>query len=182
MIYYTEQGLYEQGDCCIAFGMFDGVHLAHQKLLKSCAQYAKAQGLSSFAYTYTGLPMTKYQGKEIPLLCSQQERIVRIQRTGIQHIVIMEFTSEYAHTSAEDFIARICQKRNVRAIFCGFDYHFGAFGKGSTELLEKRADQYGYRLFVMNEVLYHGEKISSTRIRNAIQQGNYAEAKEMLGL
>ena len=182
MIYHQEEGLFEHGDCCIAFGMFDGVHLAHQKLLKNCAQYAQGHHLASFAYTYTSLPAPKQQGKQVLLLCTQEQKIQRIQKTGIEHVILMDFTPEYADTPAEEFIARICAHRSVKAIFCGYDYRFGAHGAGNTALLEKCAKVYGYQLFVLDEVLYHGEKISSTRIRSALEQGNTAEAHEMLGL
>ena len=166
---------------CIALGMFDGIHLAHQEIIKACVSFAKETSATSVIYTFQKHPMEVYAKKPQTILTPQTEKLRLLKNLQVDVSMIVPFSFQFSQTQPKDFINFLCQYHNITAIFCGFDYTFGINGSGRIEDLEKASEQWQYKLFVLPPFRMHDIKVSSSAIRSALVKGDYSLAMEMLG-
>jgi riboflavin kinase/FMN adenylyltransferase len=165
----------------LTIGNFDGVHLGHQQVLKKLI--ASSHGCPTVALTFHPHP-TVLLSPELakPSLSSLQQRVQLLLATGIDVVVVQNFSKEFASLSADEFITDYLLKRfKLSAAVLGFDFCYGAQRKGNWEHFEKSASRYGFAAFRSEPYLMHGLPVSSSRIRSAIQQRDFQLASEMLG-
>lgn len=162
----------------VSIGVFDGVHLGHQAIL--AANVARARQLSARAtvVTFAGHPKKLLLGREPRTLTSLEHRLELFRRARIEHTLALTFDEALRELSAEDFVARVLVDRlQARAFVLGFDSKFGKDQRGGPEMLQRL----GHDVQVVDQVLVGARAVSSTAIREAIELGDLAGARRMLG-
>ncbi len=160
-------------------GYFDGIHLGHKALIDKAVQIAEGKHIESALITFDPDPWVTVKGaKFVQHLNTMEEREAIAEKYGIQNWIVMDFTKEMSQLSPLEFVH--CLRRcNIDTLVCGFDYHYGAFGKGNTTTLIE--DSKGcFDVAVIDSVDHGGKKISTTRITALIQEGNIEKANELL--
>lgn len=172
-----EEGAYS----FVALGSFDGLHLGHLSLVKEIVELSKKNGGRSIVYTFKNHPRTLIKSQDVPkLLLDNKTKEEILINNGVDSVFFEDFNEEYMKLTPEGFIKYLCEKFNVKGIVVGFNYRFGYKNIGDTEMLKSLSKKYGYDLYVMKPCNYEGEVISSTRIRNALLEGEIEKANEML--
>ncbi|SFC73942.1 bifunctional riboflavin kinase/FAD synthetase [Clostridium uliginosum] len=168
-------------DNYIALGSFDGLHIGHLSLIDKVIEIAKNNNGKSMVFTFKNHPRTFIDpASTIRLLMENDNKIEILNNKGIDIVCFEEFNEEFMKITPEKFIEFLYTKLNVKGIVVGFNYKFGYKNLGDINLLKKLQAQYGYELYVMDSCTYKDEVISSTRIRNELQEGNVLEASNML--
>ena len=164
--------------CAATIGNFDGVHLGHQELLRRTVECARAQAMPAVVVTFDPHPaavFTEYPPKE---LCSRQQCLELLEEIGIDAVLLMPFTREFAEQSAERFCRGVLQDTlGVKELFVGYDFRLGSDQAGA----ERMRDFGTYKLTQVSAVMAGDAPISSTRIRKALAEGRLDEANAMLG-
>jgi riboflavin kinase/FMN adenylyltransferase len=165
---------------CACIGYFDGMHLGHQALIRKTLELSEKYHCESAMITFEPDPWVTLKGmKNVHHISTMRERMNRAIELGIDNIVILEFTKQLADYEPEDFVHLIQRHLNLKAIVCGFDYHYGKQGKGNPESLRKTSD---IETVVVDPVEDAKGKISSTRIEDCIKNGRMEEASKLLGI
>lgn len=170
----------------ITIGNFDGVHLGHQALFHEVIEKADAINGTSIAMTFNPHPVRvlKKNGHP-PLITVHELKTELIEKTGIDVLLSIPFTHEFASISAKDFVRNLLVERiGMKAIVVGKDYTFGRNREGNLEFLKKHAKDYGFEVIVANWIPVSNNlkgRISSTKIRELVTDGNVAEAQHLLG-
>jgi riboflavin kinase / FMN adenylyltransferase len=167
----------------LTIGNFDGVHKGHLALFEKVKKLARGINGQSAVMTFEPHPVKVVRHKNEPkLITPLEQKINLILAAGIDVILCLPFTLEFAAITANDFVRELLVKKiGIKEIVVGYDYSFGAGRKGNIELLKKMGDELGFRVHVVEPVYLNGTLASSTSIRNLIQGGNLAEAKRLLG-
>lgn len=165
----------------VALGSFDGLHKGHLSLLDKIVSLAKENSGKSIVYTFRNHPRTFIKSKTTPkLLLDNKTKVEILRDRNVDFVYFEDFNEEYMKLSPEQFVDYLCKKFNVRGLVVGFNYKFGYKNSGNIKLLEELSKTYGYSLYIMEPCNYEGTEISSTRIREAIGEGNIDVANEML--
>ena len=172
----------ENKQAVVVLGMFDGVHKGHQTLIEKAKMIAQEKDAITFVYSFYNHPQSVLKPQDAPLnLMTPQEKIRFIASLGVDYLALVPFSFQLSEISAANFLDSIFKQISVKAIVAGFNYRFGAGAKGEKELLKARAAEFGAEAYIIDPVLYQGEPISSTRIRQALLKGNIVDANAMLG-
>ena len=171
----------------ITIGNFDGVHIGHQALFHEVIEKAAAIDGTSVAMTFEPHPIRVLKQNNFPpLITLYEQKTELIERTGIDVLICVPFTLQFAALSAEQFIKDLLvQKIGLKAIVVGEDYSFGKNREGNIDLLRSYAPQYGFEVIVAGWIKSAArameDRISSTRIRQLITEGRMEQAEKMLG-
>lgn len=164
----------------LVLGYFDGIHLGHKALFERARKVADERGLTVTVLTFPESPrlaFSRFTPELLLHLTSQQQRYLLLEKNGVDQLVMTPFTSEFASNTPEEFIERYVKGLNAQALVAGFDYHFGNCRADVQDLMELFDGQ----VEIVSEVSLSGEKVSSTRIRQAIQSGDVSLANQLLG-
>lgn len=164
----------------VALGMFDGVHVGHQALVRKAVSLARNHGWRSVVYTFENHPRSVFSVAPA-LIMDAETRRAALYALGVDQVDMVRFTKELAEMSPEDFLKMLVGRYNVRAVVAGKDFTFGFKGEGTTETLRTLGERMGFEVYEMPDVVLDGEKVSSTRIRAALENGDDALAARMLG-
>ena len=167
----------------ITIGTFDGVHLGHQKILKSVISVAKQKGLTSTVLTLFPHPrMVLNKDVNIQMLNTIEERIALMKTYGIDQVFVKQFTKEFSQLSAEQYVRQILVKElQANTIIIGYDHHFGKNRSANIEDLKAFSKRYNFEVQEINALTVNHVNISSTKIRTALSDGNVTLANEYLG-
>jgi len=167
----------------MSLGMFDGVHKGHQEIIKKLKKHSETHQLESALLTFWPHPRKVLQPEvEIKLLNTLEEKLQLLERFGIQKIFLQEFNDNFRNLSGEDFVKQILlDKLHMKHIVIGYDHHFGKNKSGNFELLEKMASENNFVVEETKAVLVNELAVSSTKIRNALSEGDIITANEFLG-
>ena len=170
----------------ITIGNFDGVHLGHQALFHEVIEKADAIGGTSVAMTFEPHPMRILKhNNHPPLITLYEQKSELIERTGIDVIVCVPFTKEFASLTAREFIEDLLiRKIGMKAIVVGEDYSFGKNREGNLELLKTFAGEMNFEVIVADWIKMSRklpDRISSTKVRELVMDGRMQEAHKMLG-
>ncbi len=165
----------------VALGMFDGVHLGHRALLQCAAQTAHAAGDTAVAFTYTNHPKELFGGS-FSYLCTPGQRETLIRECGCDRVDCIPFDHAFASMQPDAFVDWLSARYHgaVSAIVVGYDYRFGAKAAGDTALLKTLCEQRGIRLIVIDQVKANGIVCASTRVREALREGDLNTANLLL--
>lgn len=167
----------------ITIGNFDGVHIGHRKIFDFVRK--KASRLNGTSVVVTFDPHTvKVLFKEHPLklITTTDDKIKLIENCGIDIVICIPFTKEFASIEAEDFVKDIIvNKFHSVCIVVGYDYKFGRERKGDRDLLKKLGKLYGFDVVVLRAYKKKNKILSSTAVRNALYEGNIKEVNQFLG-
>ncbi len=168
----------------ITIGTFDGVHLGHRQIIDNLVTEAANAGGESVIITFHPHPRKVVSSviTGVRLINTLDERIELLEKTGIDHLVIVPFTDFFANQAAEAYIRDfLVANFKPHTIIIGYDHRFGRDRLGDYKMMEEKATLYNYRLKEIPERILHAIKVSSTNIRNAILLGKIDEANEFLG-
>jgi riboflavin kinase/FMN adenylyltransferase len=167
----------------VTIGNFDGVHIGHQALFHQVIEKAQSLGGTSVVITFEPHPIRVVNGiKRFPLITLYEQKMELIGATGIDVIVCIPFTLEFAAMPPRVFVEEfLWDKIGTRAIIVGPDYSFGKGRVGNIALLEEMGKNLGFELIISNWIEQGPRRISSTEIRNLVEEGNVDEAAMLLG-
>lgn len=169
--------------CALTIGNFDGLHIGHQEILARLQSVAKERDLSSCIMSFEPLPQEYFCKQSAPArLHRLREKWCVLQNTGVDYFLCCKFNHQLAELSAENFIQDILVKQlNVKYLLIGDDFRFGYKRRGDFELLIKAGVKYGFEVFNSPSHCYQNERISSTRVRQALLDNKLDLAEQMLG-
>lgn len=167
---------------CVTIGNFDGVHLGHQQLFAKVASKANKQKGTSVAITFEPHPLQVLRPGGIKLISNCEQKIELVEMAGIDVLVIVPFTKEFATTTAEYFVDKILLERiGMKELVVGYDYAFGKGRVGNIPFLQKQGKEKGFSVTVVDAYYTEGTLVSSTRIRQLLAEGDMVEARRLLG-
>ena len=166
----------------IAIGSFDGVHLGHQAILAHVTRKARSLGLEAAVLTFEPLPREFLRPAAAPpRLTSLAERLDALSRAGLQVAFVQRFDAAFAAITAAEFEQRLADRYGARWVMVGEDFRYGARRMGDLQSLIEAGRRLGFEVAVIPAIAAGGERISSTRVREALREGNLAEATRLLG-
>ena len=166
----------------VALGMFDGLHIGHQKIIRTAAEQANRIHGTTFVFSFTNHPRAIVDSLGAPRRISSEQVSRRILRNlGVDVLVEIPFTPAFADTSPEEFIHLLYRYFSPQYVVVGENYTFGRKGVGTPQLLRGIGKRYTIETIVCASVLYDNVPISSTRIRTYIEQGDITHVNELLG-
>ncbi len=177
------------GNAVVTSGTFDGVHIGHQRILARLREVAQASGAPTVVITYwphprlvLGPPPSHPELLELQLINTLEERIARLAALGIDYLLIVPFTKEFAQWTSEEYIQLLLLKTlGTRQLVIGYDHRFGKNREGGFDYLCQHADRYGLTVEEIPREDVDAVGVSSTRIRQALRQGDVATANRYLG-
>ena len=166
----------------LAVGFFDGVHKGHQAVIQNAKDMAKELHIESAVMTFDPHPSIVLGGRkeQVFYITPLQQKLDVLEDFGVENVFVVHFTSDFAKLSPEDFIQYFIKDLNVKHVSAGFDFSFGKFGKGDMETMQELSNgEYG--VTVIDKQSDEEEKISSTRVRKYLQDGDMESAAKLLG-
>ena len=176
----NELEINQEEDTVLVLGYFDGLHKGHQTLFKEARKIADEQGLKIAVLTFPESPklaFVRYQPELMLHLNHPEERAAHLENLGVDYLYLIDFTSHFSKNTAREFFDKYVSALKAKAVVAGFDYHFGSDKRKAEEL----ADYFDGQIVIVLSVNQDEEKISSTRIRETIQNGDVAKAHQLLG-
>lgn len=182
-IFYSIKDLKKNKNTVLTLGTFDGIHPGHLKIIDRLVSCSKEKGCRSVVITFYPHPRTILgNDNSVKMLTTQEEKIELLEKLGVENLLIINFTKEFASLSAEDFIYDyLINGIGLTEIVLGHDHHFGKGRRGNAELLQKIADKEGFIVTKAEAFMIDGEAVSSTKIRNALAEGDIIRANRLLG-
>ena len=171
-------------DRSAAIGIFDGVHLGHQQILKKLVADAKRARRASLVITFDPHPAKVLHpaAQHPPILMSLAHRLRLFEKLGVTETLVVRFDRKFSGIAHETFVSELLVGRcGVRSLTVGYDFRFGHQGLGTLEYLSRAAKSFGFRLSVVGALKQGGRVISSTEIRRRIVRGQLKDAARMLG-
>lgn len=169
-------------DLCVALGTFDGIHIGHQKLIKEAVSAAKSKKIKSAVFTFNKHPFNVLKPEHnIKLITDNKTKAQIFKSLGVDYVFFIDFNIEFANIKPIDFIECLHNQFNVKSIVCGYNFTFGKLGTGDVDFLRKFQSIYKYDLKVIEKVTLNNISISSSKIRQKIEEGKIEEANQMLG-
>jgi riboflavin kinase/FMN adenylyltransferase len=168
----------------VTIGTFDGVHAGHQKIISRLAELARKNHGESVVLTFFPHPRMVLQPDDstLKMITTMDEKIELLRRFGVDHLIIQPFNKEFSRISATEFVRDILvNKIGTRILVIGYDHHFGRNREGSYKNLEELAPVYDFSLEEITEQDVNDVAVSSTKIRNALLQGDIQTANALLG-
>ncbi|MES2617557.1 MAG: bifunctional riboflavin kinase/FAD synthetase [Bacteroidota bacterium] len=165
-------------------GTFDGVHLGHRKILDQVKQEAAAINGESVLLTFWPHPRLFLfpEDNDLKLLQTLDEKLAVIESCGIDNVVVIPFTKSFSNIQPEDYIKQfLVNELNVHSIIVGYDHRFGRNREGDIQMLRNNADTYKYKVLEIPAADIEHITISSTKIRNALLNGEIKTANTYLG-
>jgi riboflavin kinase/FMN adenylyltransferase len=167
----------------VAIGNFDGFHLGHQQLIKTLKVRSKELSLKSTVVTFEPHPQTYFQPDvRLSRLSSVREKLELLRDYGVERVIALRFNEQLASLSAEDFVRKyLVESLSASHVVVGYDFGFGVGRSGTAEDLQALGDTYGFGVSRVAAVSIDGEKIGSTRVREALKSGDLELAARFLG-
>lgn len=168
----------------ITIGTFDGVHLGHLKILERLKQRAQEMGGQSVVMTFDPHPRQVLfpDDENLRLINTLDEKIANLEKAGIENLVIQPFTKDFSRLTALEFVRDILVSQlGVKELIIGYDHHFGRNREGSIEQLREMSATFGFSVEEIPARLIDEVTVSSTKIRNAILEGDMHTANAYLG-
>lgn len=182
-IYYDINDFEQVPHAVVTIGTFDGVHRGHQEILRNMVNRAKEIGGESVVVTFYPHPrQVLSHDSGIRFISTQEEKIAHLEALGIDNLIIIKFTKEFAAIPSEDFIKDYLVKNIQPAVLIiGYDHHFGKGRTGDFEMLYELGSQYHFKVEKIQEQDVDNMAVSSTKIRHYLENGDIKQANMLLG-
>ena len=182
-IYYDINDFEQVPNAVVTIGTFDGVHRGHQEILKNMVNRAKELGGESVVVTFYPHPrQVLSHDSGIRFISTQEEKIKHLEALGIDNLIIIKFTKEFAAIPSEDFIKNFIVKNIQPAVLIiGYDHHFGKGRTGDFDMLYELGSQYHFKVEKIQEQDVDNVAVSSTKIRHFLENGDIKHANMLLG-
>jgi len=170
------------GESLLTVGAFDGVHRGHQYLIRNLVRRARQTGCLAALLTFYPHPRTVLlPGRPFQYLTSPGEKAALFERLGLDLAAIIPFTLELANMPAQDFIAEVHERFQMRELWVGRDFALGRNREGDVEMLRQLGRAMGFEVHAVDPIKWQGEVVSSTRIRQLLSEGRVRDAARLLG-
>ncbi len=178
-----EQAKMEAAPSVVILGNFDGIHLGHRTLLHEADQLANELGLRRRVITFSPHPKQAMEQPDFRLIYSEQQKVTIMEETEwVDELVLLAFNEKLRAMLPEDFFSEVLlQRYQAKAVVVGYNFHFGVNGTGNTALLQKLCQTHGLQCRVVQRLEIVEEAVSSSRIRDLLQEGRVEEANLLLG-
>jgi riboflavin kinase/FMN adenylyltransferase len=167
----------------VALGTFDGIHLAHARILRFTVERARATGSTAVACTFDPHPaLVLRPDRALAPIATLEDNLARIAEQGIDAAFVIPFTPEFSRIEAEAFVADVLAARlGAREVVVGFNHTFGRGARGTAPMLRDLGERYGFIAHVLPPLQVEGQTVSSTAIRDALREGDVVLARRFLG-
>jgi len=167
----------------LAMGCFDGVHIGHQKVIAAAVAQAKTRGGEAWVYTFDPHPAKVLSPETAPSLISAPTcRMRQFEALGVNGVIELPFDKTIAQITPDEFLSNLRKTLpTLSGIVCGTDWSFGYKAQGKFQTLEKFCAKHGMTATAVPPVLFNGERVSSTHVRQAVREGNIPFAEQLLG-
>ncbi|MCG8460316.1 MAG: hypothetical protein MI919_28875, partial [Holophagales bacterium] len=164
-------------------GNYDGIHRGQRSVVEKVVARARERGSLAVLVTFDPHPVSVLRPEVAPpLLTLDRQRFAVLEAMGIDFVLVVRFTQEFAATEPERFVRKFLHDSlALEELFVGDGFAFGKDRQGDVRLLERLGEELGFAVHGVEEETHHGEVVSSTRIRTAIEEGDVALAMELLG-
>lgn len=183
-IYHDIKEFPEIHHAVVTVGTFDGVHLGHQQIfhrMKAIAREMKGESVVVTFYPHPRLVIHP-DSTDLKFINTREKKYQLIEKNGIDHLVIIPFTKEFSRTASSEFVKKILvEKIGVKKLIIGYDHHFGKDRQGSIMELRGLSKIHGFEVEEVGALEIDGIPVSSTKIRNALIEGNVRLANHLLG-
>lgn len=169
--------------CVATIGNFDGVHLGHQAVIGQLAEKGATLGLPTTVIIFEPQPLEYFRPDRAPARLSRlREKLQALRRYSVDRVLCIHFDEKFAAMSAEEFIRRVLvEGLGIRYLVVGDDFRFGHDRRGDFTMLLGAGASYGFQPVHMHTVRLDGSRVSSTRVRDALEAGDLAMAERLLG-
>ena len=167
----------------MSIGNFDGVHLGHQIIFRRVAEIARANQGTAIVFTFEPHPLKIIAPEKAPpMLTSFRKKMELIEACGIDRVICADFNQSFADQHPRDFAANILAgKIGVKEIVVGYDYAFGRGREGTIAYLKKMGEEFQFKVHVIDPVEFNGRRVSSSLVREQIEEGEVGSARDFLG-
>lgn len=167
----------------LILGMFDGVHLGHQKVIQLAVKYAKKYNLRSVLLTFDPHPQTiVHTSRHLKLLTTLDERLSFLEQLNLDAVLVLRFTHQIASLSSKDFIEKILIKKlSIKRIFAGYDFAFGKERSGHISILKQESKKIGFGVSIISAKSYKGDHVKSSKIREILETRDFNFGIKLLG-
>lgn len=181
-IYHDFSEIQHINNPILTIGTFDGVHIGHQKIISKLNEEASTCGGESVLFTFYPHPrMVLNPDVNLQLIQTQEEKLAKLERMGLKHLIVFPFTKDFANTKAEDFIVEyLINQLHIKKVVIGYDHQFGKNREGSIEHFRILAEKHHFEVIEIPAQEINEINISSTKIRKAILQGDLETATKFL--
>ena len=171
------------GPTIVSVGNFDGVHRAHQTVLRDIAERAKQRGAQSVAVTFDPHPSRILRPDSgLKLLTPTPEKLRLLETTGVAAVLLLPFGRDLSLLTPREFAEEILRKRlNACEVHEGYNFHFGHKAAGNVQILAQFGKEMGFVVKIFDEMKLRGEPVSSTQIRKLVTAGRVSRARHLLG-
>jgi riboflavin kinase/FMN adenylyltransferase len=183
-VYRDFEGLKRDDLTVVSVGTFDGVHCAHRQILGRVLELSSSGNARSFIVTFDPHPqeVLKNKAPEIKLLTTTDEKLRLFEDIGIENVLIIKFTEEFSKTNARDFYKDIIHSKvGICDLVVGFDHVFGRNREGDFNTLTELGEEFNFRVHRVEEIDVDNIKVSSTKIRHFLLEGDVEKANRLLG-
>ncbi|MDO8952741.1 MAG: bifunctional riboflavin kinase/FAD synthetase [Draconibacterium sp.] len=181
---YTNLEQFKARKPVVTIGTFDGVHLGHQKVILRLQEFAKQHDGESVIFTFHTHPrlITSPNENNLRLLTTLNEKIKLFEKYGIDHLIIYTFDKSFSELSYSEFVEKLLvEKIGTHCLVVGYDHKFGKNREGGFDYLKKCAEKFKFEIERLDALLVEEDSVSSTKIRNALQNGEIEKANHYLG-
>lgn len=166
----------------ITIGTFDGVHSGHQQIIAQLKKEAAKVNGETVIITFHPHPRKIVSGQQVFILTTLPEKIILLEKSGIDHLIVVPFNEAFSQQSAEEYIDHfLVDKIHPHTIIIGYDHKFGKGRSGNYQLLESYGEKRGFEVKEIPEHILNEVTVSSTQIRNALLKNNLEMANKYLG-
>jgi len=183
-VYHHVTEFKPKSETIVTVGTFDGVHIGHKTILRRIIELARERNEESALLTFWPHPRLVLfpEDNEMKLLSTLEERIELLDKAGLDHLIIHPFTKEFSRITALEYVRDILVRDlNVSKLVIGYDHHFGRNREGNLDQLKRMAPDHGFEVEEISAQEIDDVNVSSTKVRNALLEGDLKRANEFLG-
>lgn len=180
---FRNEAEYSLGPSVAVLGTFDGVHIGHQALIHRAMELAKEMDAACIVCTFDRHPLSLLCPEKAPVpLMGMDEKLEKLRQLGVDGVLLKEFTPEFAGIEPLMYLEELSRDLQVKGIVVGFNYSFGAGGRGNADLICSEAGRLGYRAEIVEAVLDEEDTVSSTLIRRLLADGEGERALRLMSI
>ena len=166
----------------VALGMFDGVHIGHQVLLRKASMLARREHVPLVVQTFADHPLRLLDPEnQPPLLTTFEERVKLMEELGVDYYCAQPFTAAVRDMPPEEFVGRLVSRWKPVAVVAGYNYSFGSEGAGTPLWLHALGDALGFHTVIVPAIQYEGKPVSASEVRRVLALGQAGYARKLLG-
>ena len=182
MIHYSIDNVEFNPNSVVTVGTFDGLHIAHYKILDTLVEKSRSTGSRSVVITFKPHPQEILGKGKVEMLATEEERVQMMSDAGIDDICLLQFDRDFSLITAEDFLVKLVhEKIGLRELVLGYNHTFGRGAQGTVEFARKIGEKIGFDVDFVGAVSVGDVTVSSSNIKKLLKEGNVVLANKMLG-